>query len=117
MPKLALKNKEDTLTAKASEIGKKNTLLLNIESQIAVARDEAIATEKAANMQETLAIAETANAAEQALEERFGIRQTAEGGIPTTEAEAQQVPEPASFLGLVALGLGFVGRKFRKVRH
>ncbi|MEM9540313.1 MAG: XDD3 family exosortase-dependent surface protein [Cyanobacteria bacterium P01_E01_bin.42] len=116
--KIALKDKDNTLAAKASEIDKKNTLLLNIEGQIAVARDEAIAIEKAASMQDTLAVAEAANAAEQDLEERFGIRQTAEGGIPTTEAEAraQAVPEPASLLGLVALGLGFVGRKIRKVR-
>ncbi|MBP0019742.1 MAG: PEP-CTERM sorting domain-containing protein [Cyanobacteria bacterium SBLK] len=115
--KVALKNQENALTAKASEIDKKNTLLLEVESQIAVARDEAIALEKAAHMQEILEIAEAANAKEQALEERFGVRQTAEGGIPTTEAEAQDVPEPASFFGLVALGLGLAGRQFRKVRR
>ncbi|GGA52421.1 PEP-CTERM sorting domain-containing protein [Okeania sp. KiyG1] len=119
----ALKNRNNSLAQKQEQINQKGELLLEIETQIAQVRDEAIAQERREQMSESLAAAEVENQKEQELEERYGVRTldnpggiptspeeviAAQGVIPGEEVVATRVPEPSSVLGLIAaIGSGF----------
>lgn len=119
----ALNNRNNSLAQKQEQINLKDELLLEIETQIAQVRDEAIAQERREQMSESLAAAEVENQKEQQLEELYGVRTLDNpGGIPTSAEEvmaaegviaaeeviAMDVPEPSSVLGLIAaIGSGF----------
>lgn len=101
----ALNNRNNSLAQKQEQINQKDELLVEIETQIAQVRDEAIAQERREQMSESLAAAEAENQKELELEERFGVRTLDNpGGIPTSPEEviATCVPEPSSVLGLIA---------------
>ncbi|NES66973.1 MAG: PEP-CTERM sorting domain-containing protein, partial [Okeania sp. SIO2D1] len=113
----AFNDRNNILAQQQEQINQKDELLLEIETQIAQVRDEAIAQERREQMSESLAAAEAENQKEQELEERFGVRTLDNpGGIPTSleevigteEVIAMDVPEPSSVLGLIAaIGGGF----------
>ncbi|NEO58795.1 MAG: PEP-CTERM sorting domain-containing protein [Okeania sp. SIO3B5] len=107
----ALNNRNNSLAQKQEQVNQKDELLVEIETQIAEVRDEAIAQEKREQMSESLAAAEVENQKEQELEELYGVRTLDNpGGIPTSPEEviAMDVPEPSSVLGLIAaIGGGF----------
>ncbi|NEP82782.1 MAG: PEP-CTERM sorting domain-containing protein [Okeania sp. SIO3B3] len=112
----ALNNRNNSLAQKQEKINQKGELLLEIETEVAQVRDEAIAQERREQMSESLAAAEVENQKERELEERFGVRTVdnpggiptfPEGVIPTEEVVATRVPEPSSVLGLItAIGSG-----------
>ncbi|NEQ75452.1 MAG: PEP-CTERM sorting domain-containing protein [Okeania sp. SIO2C9] len=119
----ALNNRNNSLAQQQEQINLRDELLLEIETQIAQVRDEAIAQERREQMSESLAAAEVENQKEQELEERYGARtidnpggiptspeevMAAQGVIPGEEVIAMDVPEPSSVLGLIAaIGSGF----------